>query len=102
MPGGDLNFCSGTTPIVINNVARGLYRSHSPTSVNLPVVNSASLSAMKKRNHEKNTFSVTGGKIHNKILEYKIDQINVLQSFEIIKGLPYMLERAGLDVQHGE
>ncbi|KAH8417369.1 hypothetical protein KR222_009878 [Zaprionus bogoriensis] len=73
--GNDINFCSGTTPIVINNVARGLYRPHSPASVNLPVVNSSSLSAIKKRNHEKNTFSVTG-------------------------GLPYMLERAGLDVQH--
>lgn len=71
MPGGDINFCSSTTPIVINNVARGLYRSHSPTSVNLPVVNSASLSTMKKRNHEKNTFSVTGGKFYNRKLKEK-------------------------------
>ncbi|XP_032593352.2 forkhead box protein P1 [Drosophila grimshawi] len=74
-PGNDMNFCSATTPILINNVSRSLYRSHSPSSVNLPIVNSGSLSSMKKRNHDKNTFSVTG-------------------------GLPYMLERAGLDVQH--
>ncbi|XP_062121673.1 uncharacterized protein LOC133835663 isoform X1 [Drosophila sulfurigaster albostrigata] len=71
----DINFCGGTAPIVINNVARNLYRSHSPNSVNLPMVNSTNISTMKKRNHEKSTFSVTG-------------------------GLPYMLERAGLDVQH--
>ncbi|XP_034486248.1 forkhead box protein P1 [Drosophila innubila] len=73
--GTDINFCGGTTPIVINNVARSLYRTHSPNSVNLPIVNSTGLSSMKKRSHEKSTFSVTG-------------------------GLPYMLERAGLDVQH--
>ncbi|XP_030559717.1 forkhead box protein P1 isoform X2 [Drosophila novamexicana] len=73
--GNDKSLCSGTSPHVINNVVRSLYRSQSPSSVNLPIVNSSSLSAVKKRSHEKNTFSVTG-------------------------GLPYMLERAGLDVQH--
>ncbi|XP_043863790.1 forkhead box protein P1 isoform X5 [Drosophila mojavensis] len=73
-PGNEINLCSATSPIVINNVTRALYRSHSPISGNLPIANS-SLSVIKKRNNEKNTFSVTG-------------------------GLPYMLERAGLDVQH--
>ncbi|XP_033148941.1 forkhead box protein P1 [Drosophila busckii] len=73
--GSDLNYCAGTSPLVLNNVARSFHRSLSPSSVNLPIVNSTGLSALKKRNHDKNTFSVTG-------------------------GLPYMLERAGLDVQH--
>ncbi|XP_046865977.1 forkhead box protein P1 isoform X1 [Drosophila willistoni] len=74
IPTKDGTFCNMTSPITINSIGRPFHQSSSPGSMNLPMVNSTNICGMKKRNHDKNTFSING-------------------------GLPYMLERAGLDVQ---
>ncbi|KAH8242649.1 hypothetical protein KR032_000860 [Drosophila birchii] len=72
VPGREGKFCR--SPITINSIGRPMRQTSSPGPLNLPMVNTTNLCSMKKRNHDKNSFSING-------------------------GLPYMLERAGLDVQ---
>ncbi|XP_041449625.1 forkhead box protein P1 isoform X16 [Drosophila obscura] len=63
-----------TSPHTMTSLGRTIRQSNSPSSINLPMVNSANLCTIKKRSMDKTAFSING-------------------------GLPYMLERAGLDVQ---
>ncbi|XP_016975716.1 forkhead box protein P1 isoform X1 [Drosophila rhopaloa] len=72
VPGREGKFCR--SPLTINSIGRPIRQTNSPSSLNLPMVNSTNLCSIKKRSHDKNSFSING-------------------------GLPYMLERAGLDVQ---
>ncbi|XP_001965926.3 forkhead box protein P1 isoform X2 [Drosophila ananassae] len=72
IPPREGKFCR--SPITINSIGRPVRQTNSPSPLNLPLVNSTNLCSIKKRSHDKNAFSING-------------------------GLPYMLERAGLDVQ---
>ncbi|KAH8280891.1 hypothetical protein KR054_003590 [Drosophila jambulina] len=72
VPGREGKFCR--SPITINSIGRPMRQTSSPGPLNLPMVNTTNICSIKKRNHDKNSFSING-------------------------GLPYMLERAGLDVQ---
>ncbi|XP_041449621.1 uncharacterized protein LOC111075397 isoform X12 [Drosophila obscura] len=72
--GKDGNYCRMTSPHTMTSLGRTIRQSNSPSSINLPMVNSANLCTIKKRSMDKTAFSING-------------------------GLPYMLERAGLDVQ---
>ncbi|XP_030379927.1 forkhead box protein P1 [Scaptodrosophila lebanonensis] len=68
------HFCNINSPITISNLAHSFQQGSSSGSITMPLANSTNICTIKKRNSEKSTFSVAG-------------------------GLPYMLERAGLDVQ---
>lgn len=93
--------CSPTIPNAISSMPI-----RSPTTHSAP----NAIGPIRRRITDKSTLSLAGGEcpcldgIENQIIhtnKYHIDTMHTLINLKKKIGLPYMLERAGLDVQQG-